>query len=125
MKITNPIYTAQKECEISQNLNEVDDDDGNKKVLVNWCPRNQTKCRGETVAVSGCDQNFMEGRAESAYQSSTPRSNSPLCIANLSLPIVDRNRVAGKLSRVGKFRNGFPNTSRRLQPRYENLFQHW
>jgi len=56
---------AQNECEISQNLNKINDDDANKKLQHNWCPGNQTKCRGETVAVSGCDQIFMEGKAES------------------------------------------------------------
>ena len=66
MKITRPTYTAQNEWEISQNLNEIDDDDGNQNVQLNWCPGNKIKRRGETLEVSGCDQIFMEGKAESA-----------------------------------------------------------
>jgi len=74
-KITSPICMAQNECKISQNLNEIDDDNGNKKVQLNWCPGNQTKFRG-TVTVKGCDRIFMEGKAEISHQPPTPRSIS-------------------------------------------------
>ena len=97
------MYAAQNECYISQNLNDINYDDGNKKVQLNWCPRNQTKCRGETVPVSGCDQIFMKGKAEIVHQPSNPPPIPLIGIVNLSLPIVDRNRVAGKLSRASKF----------------------
>jgi len=94
MKITSPTYTAQNEWKISQNLNEIDDDDSNQKVQLNWCPGNQTKRRGETIAVSGCDQIFMEGKAESALPIIDPSIHFLPCIVYFSLPIVDRNRVA-------------------------------
>ena len=70
---------------VSQNLNEIDDDDANKKVQHNWCPGNQTKCRGETVAVSGCDQIFMEGKAESALPITDPPTRTHL-IYSIPLP---------------------------------------
>jgi len=43
MKITSHTYTAQNEWGILQNLNEIDDDDGNKKIQLSWCPGNQIK----------------------------------------------------------------------------------
>jgi len=32
MKVTSRKYTAQNECEISRNMNDIDDNDGRKKV---------------------------------------------------------------------------------------------
>ena len=94
---------AQNECEISQNLNKINDDDANKKLQHNWCPGNQTKCRGETVAVSGCDQIFMEDKAESALPIIDPWIHFLTRIVYLSHPILDINRVAGMPSLVSKF----------------------
>jgi len=45
MNVTNPEYTAQNECEISRNMNEIDDDDGSKEVRLNWCLWSQTSMK--------------------------------------------------------------------------------
>jgi len=42
MNVTGPEYTAQNECEISRNLNEIYDEDGSKKVQLNRCLWSQT-----------------------------------------------------------------------------------
>jgi hypothetical protein len=49
-----------------RNLNEIDNDDGIKKVQPNWCLGSQTS-KGEWVEVSGWEQPFMEGKAKSTY----------------------------------------------------------